>query len=86
MQLFRNIFPSFWDGAIDVVSSGKAADVRNSILGQELPPDEERLYEEDVLAAKARELDAWLQFKVFGPMEPRTCNEDVAGSRWVMTW
>ena len=59
MQLFRNTPSALWDAATDVVASTKAADVCNRTLGQELSPDEERLYDEDALAAKTLELDAW---------------------------
>ena len=50
-------------------------------LRQELPPDEERFYEKDALAAKTRELDAWTQFKVYSPMERGICDEDVVVTR-----
>ena len=80
MQLFQNIPSSLRDGAIDAVSSAKAADARNRISRQELPPDEERLYEKDVLAAKTRELVAWSQFKVYSPKEPS--GSDLEGGGW----
>ena len=83
MQLLRNTPPTLRDGAIDVVSPAQAADASDRILGQELPPDEDRLYEKDAPAAKTRELDAWSQFKVYSPMEPGKCNKDVVETRWV---
>ena len=85
-QLFWDASSNFSDGAIDVVSSAKAADACNLSLGQELLPGEERFYEKDMLAARARELDAWSQFKVYSPMEPGECDEEVVGTRWVLTW
>ena len=85
MQLFRNTPSSLWDGAVDVASSAVAADECNRILGQELPPEEESVYEKDVLAAKARELDAWTQFKVYSSMESGKCNEEVVGTPWGLT-
>ena len=42
-----------------MVATAKAADECNRILGQELSPEEGRLFAKDVLAAKTRELDAW---------------------------
>ena len=39
MQLFRDTPSNLGDGAIDVLSSAMAADERNRILGQELPPE-----------------------------------------------
>ena len=88
MQLFRKTQSNLWDGAIDVVSSAKAADVCNRISGQELSLGEASLYEEDVLAAKKRELDAWPQFKVYSPMEPGGCDEEVepVGSDQECSW
>ena len=83
MQLLRNTPSTLWGGAIDVVSPAQAADARNRILGQELPPGQDRLYEKDASAAKTRELDDWSQFKVYSPMEPGKCNKDVVGTRWI---
>ena len=74
MQLLRNTPSSPWGGAIDVVASAKAADVCNRTSTQELPPGEESLNKKDVLAAKARELDAWSQVKVYSPMEQGECD------------
>ena len=56
------------------------------MLGQKLPPEEEQLYEKDVLGAGTRVLDAWNQFKVFSPLEPGRCAEEVVGTRWALTW
>ena len=52
----------------------------------ELSPDEERLYDKDVLAAKTRESGAWSQFKVSGPMERRKCGKDAFGTRRALPW
>ena len=86
MQLFRNTPSNNIRRAIDVVFPAKAADECNRISGQELPPEPERLYEKDALAAKQRELDTWSQFKDYNPMEPGKCGEEVVGTRWVLTW
>ena len=86
MQLFLNAPSNLWDGAIDVVATAKAADACNRILGQEPSPEEGRFFAKDVLAAKTRESDAWAQFKVYNPLEPGKCTEDVVGTRWVLTW
>ena len=51
-----------------------------------MPPAEESVYEKDVLAAETRELDAWTQFMVYSPMESGECNEEIVGTRWVLTW
>ena len=85
MQFSRNTPSNIWDGAINVVATAKAADERNRISGQELPPEEESVYVEDVLAAKTRELDARAQFKVYSPLGPGKCTKEVAGARWVLT-
>ena len=53
--------------------------LRRQRVGQDLPPEEESVYEKDVLAAKARELDAWSQCKVYSPMESGRCNKEVVG-------
>ena len=74
------------DGAIDVVSTPKAADECNRISGQELPHEEESVYAKDALAAKTRELNARTQFKVYSPLEPGKCPKEVVGTRWVLTW
>ena len=73
MQLFGTIPSNLWDGAIEVVSTAEAADERNRILGQELPPGEESAYAKDVLVSKTRELSAWTQFKLYSPLEPGKC-------------
>ena len=86
MQLLRNTPSSLRDGAIDVVSSAKAADACNRFSGQELSPDEERVHDKDVFAAKTRELDAWSQFKVYSSMKPGEVDKEAAGTRWVLTW
>ena len=69
-----------------MVTTAKAADECNRILGQELPPEEERLFAKDVLAAKTRELDVWAQFKVYNSLEPGKRTKDVVGTRWALTW
>ena len=86
MQLFRNTPSNLWDGAIDVVSSAKAANECTRISGQELPLEEESVYEKDALAAKARELDAQTQFKVDSHMDAGKCNKKAVGTRWALTW
>ena len=86
MQLLRRAPSNLWGGAIDVVSSVKAADERNRILAQELPPDEESLYKKDAHAAKKRDLDAWSQFKVSSHMGSGKCGNEEVGNRRVLTW
>ena len=86
MQRFRNAPSKLRGGAIDAVSSAKAAGEHNRILGQELRPEGGRLYEKDVIAAKTRESAAQAQFKVYSLMEPGKCNKEVVGTRWVLTW
>ena len=86
MQLFLGSPPNFWNKEIDIVATAEAADERNRILGQELPPEEAQLYEKDVLAADTRGLVARKQFKVFNPLEPGRCTKEVVGTRWVLTW
>ena len=55
-------------------------------LGARIAGEGESAYEKHVLEAKAREMDAWKQFKVYSPMEPGNCNKEIAGTRWVLTW
>ena len=86
MQLFRNTPSDLWDGAIEVVSSAKAADERNRIVGKELQPEEESLHEKNALAAKRRKLHALSQFKVCSPTEPGECDKEGVGTSWVLTW
>ena len=78
MQLFRNTPSKLWDGAIDVVTPAKPADVCNRISGQELSPDEERLCDKEALAAKTRELDTRSQFKVYNP-----CGQGNVSRMWL---
>ena len=86
MQLFLNTPSTLLVGAIDVATSGKAADVCNRFLRRELSPEDEKLYSKDAQAAKIRELDARSQFKVYSPIEPGKCDTAVVGTRWAFTW
>ena len=58
----------------------------NRVLYRELTKVGERVRSDLVRQAKAKESDAWGQFKVSPPMKMGVLSKDAAASRWAMTW
>ena len=64
----------------------RVADECNRVLRQELSPAEEERHAELVAAAKHEKLPAWKTFDVCEPRKQQNVSEQIAQTRWVITW
>ena len=66
--------------------SARVAEERSRVLGQESTAEEGRVRADLVRGAKEWGLVWRRQFKVFAPVKTRAQTEDVADTRWALTW
>ena len=71
---------------VDGAASAWVADGGNRVLSRELSAEAAEQHTGVALAAEIKELDSWKEFDVFESRRDREVSNQVARTRWVLTW